>query len=227
MTAAVDCHDLAIAAGDRTLATDINLDIQPGELHAVMGASGAGKSTLLWTIAGLIRPASGSIEVGGEPMDAKHRRQAAAARRRHVGIVYQQPNLITELDVVENVAVPLMMTRAVGEAEAFAQSRELLTDLGIDVTTPTARLSGGEQQRVSIARAVIGRPAVILADEPTAALDEDLAQAIMGTLLEQCHARGSALLMVTHDSRIANHADHCWHLDSSLKQVRAQTSRLS
>lgn len=225
MTAAVDCHDLAIAAGDRTLATDINLTIQPGELHAVMGASGAGKSTFLWTVAGLIRPAGGTIEVGGEPMDARKRRRAASARRRHVGIVYQQPNLITELDVVENVAVPLMMTRSVGEAEAFAQSRELLTDLGIDVSTPTTRLSGGEQQRVSIARAVIGRPAVILADEPTAALDEDLAQAIMGTLLEQCHARGSALLMVTHDSRIADHADLCWRLDGRLTAMPEPVTR--
>lgn len=216
MTAAVACRDLAIAAGDRTLASNIALTVAPGELHAIMGGSGTGKSTLLWTVAGLIAPAAGSIEVGGEPMEAKNRRRAAAVRRRHVGIVYQQPNLITELDAVENVAVPLMMTRGIAEAEAFARSTELLTDLGIDTTTPTARLSGGEQQRVSIARAVIGAPAVILADEPTAALDETLAQAGMKTLLEQCHAHGSALLMVTHDSRIATHADVCWQLGTTL-----------
>ncbi len=211
---ALACSGLSIRAGKRVLSSNINLTVRPGEIHAVMGTSGVGKSTLLWTIAGLMQPAAGEITICDERVNAVRPGSAAAVRRRHLGIVYQQASLIQELSVLENVAVPLMMTRDVDLAASTEQAAALLKSFDIDPSTQTPHLSGGEQQRVSIARAVAGKPSLILADEPTAALDETSAGVVMDCLLGQCRRLGSALLMVTHDSRIAAIADIRWRLTS-------------
>lgn len=206
------CSELSIRAGKRVLSSKINLTIRPGEIHAVMGTSGVGKSTLLWTIAGLIRPASGEITICDERVNAARPGSAAAVRRRHLGIVYQQASLIQELSVLENVAVPLMMTRGVDLATSTKQASALLKSFDIDPSAQTPHLSGGEQQRVSIARAVVGKPGLIVADEPTAALDEASAGVVMDCLFGQCRRLDNALLMVTHDSRVAARADVRWRL---------------
>jgi ABC-type lipoprotein export system ATPase subunit len=206
---------LSIRAGQRVLSAGIDLTVDPGELHAVMGASGVGKSTFLWTLVGLMRPAAGHVTICGERVKAGRAGSAAAVRRRHTGIVYQQANLVQELTVLENVAVPLMMTRDVDLATANQRAAALLESLGVDLSTQTGHLSGGEQQRVAIARATVGEPGLILADEPTAALDETTAGVVMDCLIDQCRRLGSALLMVTHDSRVAARADITWDLTST------------
>jgi ABC-type lipoprotein export system ATPase subunit len=206
------CSNLSIQAGDRVLSSTIDLTVRPGELHAVMGSSGVGKSTLLWTIVGLMRPAAGQVTICDTRVNAARTGAAAAVRRRHTGIVYQQASLVQELSVLENVSVPLMMTRGIDLATANQRASALLDSFGLDPSAQTRHLSGGEQQRVSIARAVVGEPSLILADEPTAALDETTAAVVMDCLVTQCRRLGSALLMVTHDSRIAALADLTWQL---------------
>ncbi|MCI9889022.1 ATP-binding cassette domain-containing protein [Micrococcales bacterium 31B] len=204
--------DVALNAGKRQLAASIDLDLHPGELHCIMGHSGVGKSTLLWAIAGLLPYRTGSVKIAGETVNARRRNAMAALRRRHLGIIYQQPQLMYELSTVENVAVPLMLTRGTPRADAEAQACETLEKLGIEPTADPSHLSGGEQQRVAIARATVHSPALIVADEPTAALDEENAGLVMETLIQQCRAQGSALLLVTHDTRVAEQLDITWNL---------------
>ena len=185
----------------------VSLAVAPGELVAVMGPSGSGKSTLLNLAGGLDRPTAGDVVVDGQPMSALSLRALAALRRRSIGYVFQDLNLLPALTAAENVSLPreldgVPLRRAHAEAVAMLE-RFGLADVA-DVFPDD--LSGGQQQRVAIARAFIGERRLLLADEPTGALDTVTGDAVLALLREQCEA-GAAGLLVTHESRHAAWAD--------------------
>jgi putative ABC transport system ATP-binding protein len=179
------------------------LEIGAGEAVAVMGPSGSGKSTLLNMVAGLDRPTSGSVVVGDEDLGTLSETGLALYRRRRVGMIFQFFNLIDDLSALDNVALAAQLT-GVSARPARRRALELFDELGIadrkDVYP--AALSGGERQRVAVARALMNRPALLLADEPTGALDSHAGEQVMDLLLD-LNQIGQTLLMVTHDERLA------------------------
>jgi len=181
----------------------VTLDVSPGESLAVMGPSGSGKSTLLNLIAGLDRPTSGEIMVGGERVNALSETGLARFRRRQVGMIFQFFNLLDDMTVLDNVLLPAQLA-GMPTARARARAGELLTALriGRHRNAYPARLSGGERQRVAIARALVNRPPLLLADEPTGALDSATGDEI-GELLLDLNRAGQTLILVTHDPALA------------------------
>jgi len=179
----------------------VSLSIEQGEFTAVMGPSGSGKSTLLNLIAGLDRPTSGDVVVGGTNLGGLGEAGLARFRRDHVGFVFQFFHLLPNLTALENVLIPAQLK---GRENAEARGRTLLERLGmVDVADRyPARLSGGQQQRVAIARALINNPTLLLADEPTGALDTHSGDQVMA-LLAQLHRDGQTILLVTHDAKLA------------------------
>jgi len=179
----------------------ISLTIDEGEFTAVMGPSGSGKSTLLNLIAGLDRPTSGSVMVGGTDLARLGESGLARFRRDHIGFVFQFFHLLPNLTALENVLIPAQLK---GRTDADAAGRKLLEQLGIQdvVNRYPARLSGGQQQRVAIARALINQPALLLADEPTGALDTASGEQVM-SLLADLHRQGQTIVLVTHDAKLA------------------------
>ena len=181
----------------------VSMEVARGESVAIMGPSGSGKSTLLNLIAGLDRPTSGAVTVGGQRVDTLSETGAARYRRRQVGMIFQFFNLLDDMTVVDNVLLPAQLA-GVPAAQARARAAELLAALRIGQHQDAypARLSGGERQRVAIARALVNRPALLLADEPTGALDTANGEAI-GELLLDLNASGQTLIMVTHSPDLA------------------------
>jgi putative ABC transport system ATP-binding protein len=184
---------------------DVSLALAPGELVALTGPSGCGKSTLLNLIGALDRPDAGEIHVAGE--DVTRLADAAAYRARTVGFVFQAHNLIATLTALENVQVPMIGQR--GRAERESRARELLAEVGLAerVASRPPTLSGGERQRVAIARALANEPRVLLADEPTGALDSETGGQIVGLLRSVRDEHGTTILLVTNDDAIAAEAD--------------------
>ncbi len=180
---------------------------------AILGRSGSGKSTLLNLVSGIDRPDSGSIELDGRQIGVLPEPARTLFRREHVGFVYQFFNLIPTLDVEENVRLVLELNGVRGQ-EARRRSAAMLKQVGLADRGRSAvdKLSGGEQQRVAIARALVHEPALLLADEPTGNLDEETARQVMPVLLGLAHARGAALLIVTHDTALARSADRVLEL---------------
>ncbi|MEU4622625.1 ABC transporter ATP-binding protein [Actinoplanes sp. NPDC023801] len=182
----------------------VSLTIRRGEAVAVMGPSGCGKSTLLNMIAGLDRPTAGEVNVHGERLDLMTETRLALFRRHHLGMIFQFFNLLDDLSALDNVALAAQLT---GSSAAVARRRalELFDELGIagrrDVYP--AALSGGERQRVAVARALMNRPALLLADEPTGALDSRAGEQVMDLLID-LNQIGQTLLIVTHDERLAH-----------------------
>ena len=190
--------------GSRTVALDgIDLNVTRGEFTAVMGASGSGKSTLLNLIAGLDRPTSGRVVVDGIDLSKAGEAELARYRRARVGFVFQFFNLLSNLTVLENILVPAELA-GVRAADARKRAEELLDELGMVAVRRSypARLSGGQRQRVAVARALINRPALVLADEPTGALDSRSGDQVM-ELLEALNQRGQTIILVTHDAKLA------------------------
>ena len=181
----------------------ITLEIAAGEAVAVMGPSGSGKSTLLNLIAGLDRPTTGTITVAGRRIDRLTETGMARCRRRQVGMVFQFFNLLDDLTVADNVLLPAQLA-GMPRPQARARVRELLAALHIERLRDAypGRLSGGERQRVAIARALVNRPSVLLADEPTGALDTTTGEEI-GQLLLELNRSGQTLVMVTHNPDLA------------------------
>ena len=193
--------------------SDLSLDIAPGEFLALMGPSGSGKSTLLNLIAGLDRPTSGTVEVAGERIDNLSRKQLAQWRSRHVGFVFQFYNLLPVLSAERNVELPLLLT-SLSSAE---RKRHVATALEIVGLSHRARhtprtLSGGEQQRVGIARAIVTDPTLILADEPTGDLDRKTGDGILDLLQALKVDHGKTIVMVTHDPHAAQRASRVLHM---------------
>jgi putative ABC transport system ATP-binding protein len=208
---AVEARDLErlYASGGAPVAAlaGVTLAVRRGEFVAVMGPSGSGKSTLLNVIAGLERPTHGTIRVDGEDLSRLDEQALARHRSKRVGMVFQAFNLLPRYRVVENVALPLAFA-GIARDERLATARALLERLGMSSRADhrTNELSGGELQRTAIARALVGDPAILLADEPTGNLDSANGAALIA-IFEELHAQGQTLLLVTHDAAIAAHAE--------------------
>ncbi len=206
---------LTFGAGERavTALRDVDLAIPQGQFVAVMGPSGSGKSTLLHLLAGLRRPTRGSVRVGGVELSALDEDEAARFRRRHVGVVFQFFNLVPTLTLAQNVALPLLLE---GQRLRALEARveELLAALRLGHRRRHAlhELSGGEVQRVAIARALFARPSLLLADEPTGALDSRTAAETLDLLQDVSGREGTTLVLMTHDASAAARADRRIHL---------------
>ncbi len=185
----------------------IDLVIPRGQYMAIMGASGSGKSTLMNTLGCLDRPTSGSYLLDGEDVSKMEDETLSRVRGRKIGFIFQAFNLIPELNIVENVEVPLFY-QGVDAATRRARAREVLTTVGLHdrFTHRPAELSGGQQQRVAIARALVSDPTILMADEPTGNLDSATGDAILA-IIDSLHARGLTIVMVTHDNRIAERCE--------------------
>ena len=183
----------------------IDLRIEVGEYIAVMGASGSGKSTLMNILGCLDRPTAGSYRLDGGDVSSMSDDELSRIRREKIGFVFQAYNLISELNALENVEVPLFY-QGVSRAERHRRGVAKLEQVGLGdrLSHRPSELSGGEQQRVAIARALVNNPAVIMADEPTGNLDSKTGQTILD-LLSNLHSQGMTIIVVTHDERIAEH----------------------
>lgn len=186
----------------------VDLTIERGEFVALAGPSGSGKSTVLNLIGGLDRPTTGEVWIDGVELSASDERTLTRHRRQHIGFVFQTFNLLPRLTARENVALPLMFS-GVPRRERLDRARTLLERVGLGhrLTHRPGQLSGGEQQRVAIGRALVGRPALLLADEPTGNLDSTTGTGIMALLKELNQEYGLTLLVVTHDPEVAAFAD--------------------
>lgn len=182
---------------------DVSLTVRPGEAVAVLGPSGSGKSTLLNLLAGLDRPNAGTVTVAGTRLEGLGEAASARFRRAHVGLVFQFFNLLDDLTVLDNVLLPAQLSGAPARASR-AHAARLLDSLGLTrhAHAYPGRLSGGERQRVAVARALINRPALLLADEPTGALDTASGEDVRH-LLDELHRSGQTIVLVTHDLRLA------------------------
>ncbi|MFH9795925.1 ABC transporter ATP-binding protein [Streptomyces virginiae] len=189
--------------GDAKALDGVCLEIRAGDAVAVMGPSGCGKSTLLNMVAGLDRPTSGTVEVQGHDLGELNETGLALFRRRHVGMVFQFFNLIDDLPALDNVALAAQLT-GTPTRQARRRALELLDELGVADRRNNypATLSGGERQRVAVARALMNRPVLLLADEPTGALDSRSGEQVMDLLID-LNQMGQTLLIVTHDPELA------------------------
>jgi len=185
-----------------------SIAVNQGEILAVMGPSGCGKSTLLHCLAGVLPPDAGEVHFDGERIDRASDRQRVRLRRSAFGLVYQFGQLVPELPAVENIALPLLLAGR-PRRECLAQAGEWLTRMGLDGLGGRlpGELSGGQGQRIALARALIARPRVVFADEPTGSLDSVAADEVMELLVETARTQGTAVLVVTHESRVAGFAD--------------------
>jgi len=190
-----------------------DLSLEPGEVVALLGPSGSGKSSLLH-IAGLLeKPDGGQVVIDGTPVSLDDENHRTRLRRQHIGFVYQFHNLLAEFTAVENVAMPARLA-GMARSDALDQASFLLGTLNLQdrLTHLPAQLSGGEQQRVALARALMNRPKVVLADEPTGSLDSKAGGQVAELMLELARARQAAVLLATHDLRLAEKADRIVHM---------------
>jgi putative ABC transport system ATP-binding protein len=208
------------AAGRLTILRDLDLAVQGGEAVAILGASGSGKSTLLGLLAGLDQATSGDIWLCGKRLTDLDEDGRAALREGRVGFVFQDFQLLPTLTALENVLLPLELS---GAADSDEIAREAMQRVGLSQRTEhyPRQLSGGEQQRVAIARAFAPRPEILFADEPTGNLDEATGQQVIDLLLDQRRDAAAALVLVTHDARLAERCDRRLHMhDGHLEPIR-------
>jgi putative ABC transport system ATP-binding protein len=202
----------------------IDLSLRRSELTLLMGPSGSGKTTLLLVLGCMLTPTAGTVTIGGTATAEADKEGLAKIRRDHIGFVFQSYHLFPTLTAAQNVQLALDIRHERGK-RARQRAREALERVGLahKVNTRPGELSGGEQQRVAIARAIVTNPSVVLADEPTAALDGDNGRAILKILADSAHDRGQAVLVVTHDPRIVPFADRIIHIEDGLLVDRAET----
>jgi len=217
----LEAHDivkeLGHGAGKVRALKGVNLSLNPGELTLLMGPSGSGKTTLLSILGCILTPTEGTLFVAGQSTEGLNPEQLAALRRRHVGFIFQAYNLFPTLTAEENVRVALDVRHQRG-SEAVVRAQRALQQVGLrhKLKSYPANMSGGEQQRVAVARALVGAPSVILADEPTAALDSENGLAVMQLLSEIAKDKSRAVLAVTHDPRTIPFANRVLRIEDGL-----------
>ena len=200
--------DTTVKAADH-----ITMKIEKGEFVAIVGQSGSGKSTCMNIIGCLDVPTHGTYRLNGRDVGKMNRNELAAIRNEMLGFIFQQYNLLPKLNLMENVEVPLVYA-GISRADRHIRAREVLEQVGLSdkLKNRPNQLSGGQQQRVSIARALVRNPPVILADEPTGALDSHTGREVLG-LLQQLHKQGHTVVLITHDNSIAVQADRIIRLE--------------
>ena len=210
--AVVSLRDIEMTYGSGTAAvhavSQISMDVRRGEVLFLTGPSGSGKTSLLQVIGLLLRPTAGTVTLSGTLLGELDQRQMSDLRRAHCGFIFQSYNLIPTLTALENVLVACELKR-IRRGDALRQADTLLERVGLSARRNfyPATLSGGQKQRVAVARALIGDPLLVLADEPTAALDFEAGQQVTSLLCRLAHEDQRAVVMVTHDPRIADYAD--------------------
>jgi putative ABC transport system ATP-binding protein len=213
---AVDVHKSYGVAVAVTALRGVTVRVSAGELLAIMGPSGCGKSTLLHVLGGIEPPTTGQVWLEGQEIGSLSDGERSVIRRRRLGFVFQKMNLMPTLSALENVALPLRIDN-ISRQEAHRRAMEALADVNLEQRAAHLphELSGGEQQRVAVARALVTRPAVVLADEPTGALDSANGRLIWELLRQRAH-RGQTVVVVTHDGQLAREADRLLEMRDGL-----------
>ncbi|MBQ1172621.1 MAG: ABC transporter ATP-binding protein [Lachnospiraceae bacterium] len=204
----------------------VSFDIYRGEFCAIVGASGSGKSTLLNMLAGLEKPTKGEIVIAGEHMETKTENALVAFRRNHIGFIFQSFNLLPTMTAVENIALPLTF-QGMDKEKRTKLAKQAIKMVGLQKYSrhkPT-QMSGGQQQRIGVARALVVNPEIIFADEPTGNLDSKTSEEIMGLMRKVVVDNNQTLIMVTHDNHLAEYADRIFHIKDG-KILKIEDKRL-
>lgn len=206
---------MSVGFGENVVLTDVNFSVGKGEVVAIVGPSGAGKSSLLLCLCGLLQPQDGVVALDGDPLSSAPARVRDRVRRRRFGFVFQFGDLVPELTLIENVCLPLRLL-GVKRKEALPAAEKQMNALGVAhlADKSVTSVSGGELQRAAICRALVHGPSVILADEPTGALDEQNSGIVFEQFLRHAREAGAAVVMVTHQSALARQTDRVWRIES-------------
>ena len=207
-TRLIEARDLVLSFGSTPALRGASLGVGQGEIVAVMGPSGSGKSTLLHCMAGILTPDRGEVWFGAQRLDTLSDEHRSELRRNRFGFVFQYGQLVPELTAEENVALPLLLS-GTRRGPAITAARDWFPTLGLDglQRRRSGELSGGQAQRVALARGMVARPEVLFADEPTGSLDSVSGELVMGLLTAAAREHGTTVILVTHDARVAAYAD--------------------
>ncbi|MEV0192590.1 ABC transporter ATP-binding protein [Kitasatospora purpeofusca] len=220
MSPLIEARDIELAFGETPALRGASLAAEAGEVLAVMGASGSGKSTLLHCLAGILVPDAGEVHFDGQRIDRLDENRRSALRRDAFGFVFQFGQLVPELTAEENIALPLLLG-GVRRSAALAEARPWFARLGLDGLggRRSGELSGGQAQRVALARGLVTRPRVLFADEPTGALDSLTGEQVMELMVGAAREQGTTVVLVTHEPRVAAYADR----EAVVRDGRART----
>lgn len=220
----LQARDLSLRLGTTQALQDVSVDLSPGDVVSIMGPSGSGKSTLLHCLAGVLVPDSGSVLFESTELTRSSDAERSRIRLQRMGFVFQFGDLIPELTMLENVMLPLQLL-GTKRSEARDRARAMLDELEVgDVADGTVGdVSGGQAQRTAVARALVHEPAVIFADEPTGALDSAAGELVMDSLVAAAQSRGAAVVLVTHDARVASYA----HRNITMRDGRVRATDLT